>query len=219
MLRRRAAIALIGAAAAFATAPAAAGVDDESSPQLRTAGLVPVHRFAPSIPLQIVNATSDNFTGKRLPGYCKPWALLRRNAAKALAKAHYDLRRKGLGIKVYDAYRPARASRAMIRWAETHGRSDLVGRKIARRSNHNLGSAADVSLVERGSGREKHMGGSLDALDDSSITLNARGKALHNRLRLRHAMESHGFSNYFREWWHYDFHPLGPRRLDIPLGC
>jgi D-alanyl-D-alanine dipeptidase len=219
MLRRIAMIGLAGAAVALAPAGAATGVEDETSPALKAAGLVPVHQFAPSIRLQIVNATSHNFTGKRLPGYCKPWALLRRNAAKALAKAHYDLRRNGLGIKVYDAYRPVRATRALVHWAESHGRADLVGTKIARRSNHNLGSAVDVTLVQADSGRDKNMGGGLDRLDDSSITLNARGKVLRNRLRLRHAMESNGFRNYFREWWHFDYSSLGPRRLDIPLGC
>ena len=53
-----------------------------------------------------------------LPGYCKPRALMLEPAARALARVQRRLRRRGLGLKVFDAYRPVRATHALVRWAE-----------------------------------------------------------------------------------------------------
>ena len=214
----------LAVAALLATTPSAiaqtpAPGDPGTSPALLDAGLIPVRKHAPSIQLNIIGATKRNVTDQVLPGYCKPWALLRANAAKALARAHYALRKKGIGLKVYDAYRPVRATNALVAWAINSGHPEYVGTKIARRSNHNLGSAVDVSLFATETGTELNMGADVDDLDDSSITTNAKGKALANRLRMKAALEREGFRNYSQEWWHYDFHPLGPRRIDVPLGC
>ena len=208
-----------GALAASAGAQTPDPADPGTSPALTRAGLVPLRKHAPSIQLSIGYATDDNMTGKRLPGYCKPWALMRSNAARAFARAHYALRKKGFGLKVYDAYRPVRATNALVEWAIESGRGELVGTKIARRSNHNLGSAVDASMFATDTGKEVNMGAGIDDLDDSSVTINAKGKALENRLRLKRALEREGFRNYPVEWWHYDFRPLGPRRIDVPLGC
>ena len=42
---------------------------------------------------------------------------------------------------------------------------------------------------------------------------------LRNRLELKRAMERHGFSGYWREWWHFEHRVQGPRHLDLTLGC
>jgi D-alanyl-D-alanine dipeptidase len=183
-------------------------------------GLVDVLSVAPTVHTDVRYATRDNFTGARLPGYCAARALLLPDAARRLARVHRSLRADGLGLKVFDAYRPARASRAMVRWARRVGRPELVtGGYIARRSNHNLGTTVDLTLVRLRDGRELGMGTAFDAFTRRSSTLRARGGVLHNRLRLRDAMEAHGFRNYSREWWHYDSVRPGQRRLDVPIGC
>ena len=61
--------------------------------------------------------------------------------------------------------------------------------------------------------------GPYDDLGPGSHTFNARGRILRNRLILVRAMERFGFTNYSREWWHYDHRDRGSRYLDIPLGC
>lgn len=76
----------------------------------------------------------------------------------------------------------------------------------------------DLTLVRARSGRELDIGTDFDAFSPRSATLSARGNALRNRLRLRFAMEAHGFRNYGREWWHYDSVAPGARRLDVPIG-
>lgn len=187
---------------------------------LTRAGLVDVRTHAGDVLLDIRYATADNFTGRRLPGYCKPIAVIRRDPARALGRVQRRLRRQGLGLVVYDAYRPARATRAMVRWAKRTGNEWVLSQGyVARRSNHNRGAAVDLGLVRLSDGRRLTMGTDYDAFTTKSHTANARGTALRNRLTLKRAMESFGFRNYRREWWHYDFpRDSGPAR-DIPLGC
>ena len=144
--------------------------------------------------------------------------MLKPRPARALALVQRDLERRGLGLKVYDAYRPARASRAMVRWARRTGRGHLVGRYIAARSNHNRGHAVDLTLVRLASGRELGLG-RYDSFRRSAHTFNARGRRLRNRLTLLRAMERRGFSNYHREWWHYEHRVRTRRLLDVTIGC
>jgi D-alanyl-D-alanine dipeptidase len=181
--------------------------------------LVDVLRLDRDILLDVRYATPDNFTGSRLPGYCEQRALLLPRPARALARAQARLERDGYGLKVYDAYRPARASRAMVRWARRTGNEHLLNGYIASRSRHNLGAAVDLTLVRLSTGRQLDMGTRYDAFTTRSHTLNARGRVLRNRLRLRDAMSSAGWTNYRREWWHYDFPAPRARRLDVTIGC
>jgi zinc D-Ala-D-Ala dipeptidase len=192
--------------------------DEAGSPAHRRAGLVDVHRYAPGIALDITYAGPDNITGRRLPGYCEAWALMLEPAARDLGHVQRYLRRRNRGLLVMDAYRPARATRALVRWAERTGRGHLVGTYIARRSRHNLGSAVDLTLVRASGGKRLRMG-RYDALGPGAHTLDASGAVLRNRLALKAAMERFGFTNYWREWWHYEHRLTGTTYLDIPLGC
>jgi D-alanyl-D-alanine dipeptidase len=209
----------VAAVLLIALATATAAFADDGSPATRRAGLVDVHRYAPGIRVDLAYLTDHNFTGRRLRGYCREWALLLDPAARDLARVHRYLRRRGLGLLIRDAYRPARASRAMVRWAQRSGRGELVGTYIARRSRHNTGSAVDLTLVRAADGRHLRMGSRFDELSVRANTLHASGRALHNRLVLDAAMERFGFSGYWREWWHFEHRIQGPRYLDVTLGC
>jgi zinc D-Ala-D-Ala dipeptidase len=197
----------------------AAGARAADKPALARAGLADVQRHSPTLLVDLRYGTERNLTGKRLPGYCRPWALLLRPAARDLAAVQRELRRRGLGLKVFDAYRPSRASRALVRWAQRSGRGELVGTYIARRSRHNLGSAVDLTLVRARDGSQPPMGSRYDELGPRAHTFHARGKALRNRVTLKRAMERHGFANYRREWWHFEHRMRGTRYLDHSLGC
>ena len=189
------------------------------TPAHERAGLVDLQSVSPTLQLDLRYATKRNLTGDRLPGYCHPWAMMRRSAARDLARVQRRLRRRGLGLKILDAYRPARASRALVRWARRTGRDHLVGTYIAKRSRHNLGSAVDLTLVRRKDGRQLSMGTRYDHLGPRANTLNARGRVLRNRLTLKRAMERFGFTNYRREWWHFEHRVRGVKYLDLSLGC
>ena len=182
-------------------------------------GLVDVHRHAPGIRVDLAYLTKHNLTGHRLPGYCANTALMLDPAARDLARVQRYLRRRGLGLEIRDAYRPARATRALVRWAQRTGRGDLVGTYIARRSRHNTGSAVDLTLVRASDGRKLRMGSRYDELSPRAHTLNAGGRALRNRLVLKGAMERFGFTGYWREWWHFESRFRGSRYLDFTIGC
>ncbi len=213
-----------GAAKRVFRVPGAAGAatarqqGEAGSPAHRRAGLVDVHRYAPGIALDITYAGTDNITGRRLPGYCEPWALMLEPAARDLGRVQRYLRRRNRSLLIMDAYRPARATRALVRWAERTGRGHLVGTYIARRSRHNLGSAVDLTLVRASDGKRLKMG-RYDALGPGAHTFEANGAVLRNRLALKNAMERFGFTNYWREWWHYEHRLTGSTYLDLPLGC
>src|SRR5262245_55563057 len=70
--------------------------------------LVDLSRLAPKIILEIGYATTRNFTGKQI--YTLPRAYARKPVAAALLKAQGEFEKLGYGIKVYDAYRPYKAT-------------------------------------------------------------------------------------------------------------
>jgi D-alanyl-D-alanine dipeptidase len=162
-------------------------------------------------------ATADNFTGAPLPGYALPGAWLRERPAAALGRAQTALAAQQLTFLVYDAYRPVRASLAMVAWTERSGRRDLLDDGyIARRSNHNRGDTVDLTLARLGTCEPLDMGTVWDHFGRESHTRRAEGEPLRNRLLLRRAMEAVGYSPYDLEWWHFTFKDPGAVALDIP---
>lgn len=168
-----------------------------------------------SIVVELRYATANNFTGAPLPGYLANRAFLRREAAAALALVQRDLRSQGLGLKIFDAYRPVRATLGMVDWTQRVHREDLLrDGYIASRSRHNLGLAVDLTLIDLATGRELEMGTPFDAFSAAAHTANATGVAATNRQRLKAAMERRGFTNYDQEWWHYTYDVPNPVRFD-----
>ena len=177
--------------------------------------LVDVQRVDSTFVVDIRYATANNFTGSPLPGYEANRAYLRAEAAVALALVNADLRLQGLGLKIFDAYRPVRASEAMVAWTERMNRPDLLrDGYIASRSRHNLGLAVDLTLIDLASRAELAMGAHFDMFSRAAHTANARGVVATNRQRLKSVMERHGFENYSKEWWHYSYNIEDPVRFD-----
>jgi len=134
------------------------------------AGFVYLRDIDPSIAQDMRYAGFDNFTGHPLPGYGAGECVLRRDVAQALAQVQADLARENLSLKVYDCYRPTRAVRAFMRWAqESEKEPDKAGARdapkrffpalekrtlfasgyIATHSAHSTGSAVDLTLIAR----------------------------------------------------------------------
>lgn len=181
--------------------------------------LTDVRALDPSIRLDLRYATPDNFTGRPLPGYDARRALLRPEAAAALARVQARLRGHGLGLKIWDAYRPVRATLAMVAWAEQTGNEWVLDQGyVARESGHNLGGTVDLTLVRLDTGAEVDMGTPYDHFSERAHTANAAGTLAANRQRLVQAMAAEGFANYDKEWWHFR-HPGDWRPLDAPLSC
>lgn len=180
--------------------------------------LVDVQSLDPTIVVDLRYATANNFTGAPLPGYQANRAYLRREAAAALSSVQRDLRPRGLALKIFDAYRPVRATLAMVDWTERVHRADLLrDGYIASRSRHNLGLAIDLTLIDLVTGQELEMGTPFDTFSAAAHTANASGLSAVNRQRLKAAMEAEGFQNYDQEWWHYTFSVPTPLRFDRPI--
>jgi D-alanyl-D-alanine dipeptidase len=177
--------------------------------------LVDVQSVDSTIRVDARYAGSNNFTGARLPGYDAPRALLRREVAAALGRVQARLRTDGLGLLVFDGYRPVRATLAMVDWAERTGRADLLDDGyIARRSRHNQGVAVDLTLVDPASGTQLDMGTPFDTFSEAAHTANAAGRPLRYRRILVRVMESEGFTNYRKEWWHFTYPVAGALPFD-----
>lgn len=200
-------------------APARTGPAPEPCPPVAAGTLVDLRSAVPGVALEIRYATADNFTGAPLPGYESPRALLRPQAAEALARVQQRLRAEGVGLKVFDAYRPVRATLAMVEWAERTGNQWVLDQGyVARRSGHNRGNTVDLTLVRLSDGREVEMGTAYDTFSEAAHTANATGAVMENRSRLLRAMAAEGFRNYEKEWWHFSY-PGEHEPLDVPLRC
>jgi D-alanyl-D-alanine dipeptidase len=220
MIRRLAAFSAAMAVAGCvpaASAGTAAAQGDEC--RMAPGALVDVREVGRTIRTDVRYATRNNFTGAVLPGYELPLALLRPPAAEALARVQARLRPRGLGLKVFDAYRPVRATLGMVDWAERTGSQWVIQQGyVARQSGHNVGRTVDLTLVDLRSGRELDMGTAYDTFSEAAHTANARGQVAENRRILVDAMAAEGFQNYDKEWWHFSI--PGPREpLDVPLRC
>jgi D-alanyl-D-alanine dipeptidase len=196
--------------------PAASGPRPAASSNAASDSLlVDVRSVDSTIQVDLRYATPNNFTGAPLPGYEAPRALLRREVAAALGRVQTRLRSEGLGLRIFDAYRPVRATRAMVDWAERTGhRALLESGFITERTPHNLGIAVDLTVVHLMTGTEVTMGTTFDNFTTSARTANATGEAQRYRQILARTMESEGFSPYAQAWWHFNYALKGAVPLD-----
>lgn len=170
----------------------------EANPEKELVNLADV---APDILLEIGYATEKNFTGKKI--YTLPRAYARKPVAEALKRAQADFRTMGYGIKVYDAYRPYKAT---VKFYEEYHDTTYVASPY-RGSRHNRGCALDMTLVDLKTGNELVMPTAWDAFDPKAWPTAeiADSTARSNRNMLIAVMIRNGFSVYAYEWWHFDF--------------
>lgn len=183
-------------------------------------GFCYLNDVAPNILVDLKYSTIDNFTGQVVPGYYGNGVICTIEAANALKSANNELNSIGLGLKVFDAYRPAKACKFFKEWA-TNGRddakikakfypsiekADLLKGYIAEFSNHSRGSTVDLTVVRIETGHEIDMGTQFDFLGELSHTKskNIPESVAMNRQLLVDIMNKHGFDNYSKEWWHYE---------------
>ena len=204
-----------------------------------TPALVWLREVAPGVAEDIRYATSRNFVGRCIDGYDAPKCLLTPPAAAAVATAQAELAADGLGLVVWDCYRPERAVADFARWAHDLSdtatkaeyypdvsKSELFARGyIALRSGHSRGSTLDVGLLRRdpASGRcvPVDMGTPFDFFDPRSHT-DAPGtspEAHRNRMLLREVLTRAGFRNLPEEWWHFTLadEPYPETTFDVPV--
>ncbi|PCJ28015.1 MAG: peptidase M15 [SAR86 cluster bacterium] len=196
---------------------------------------VDIQQVIPNIILDVRYFTADNFVGEQFDGYDAAKVYLTIAGADALRLVQLELNDYGLGLKVFDGYRPQMAVDHFVRWAKDL--SDIkmkqryypsVEKKnlfrdgyIASRSGHSRGSTIDLTLVSLNSGQELDMGTRWDFFDlkswPSSTDVGAQQRA--NRLLLRGVMINNGFRPLEEEWWHFTLvdEPFPDRYFNFPI--
>lgn len=215
------------------SAGGASAVDPAACPALPE-GFVYLNTVDPGIETELRYAGHDNFTGDVVDGYQRAnAAVLRGDAAAALARVQAALTDAGLGLRVYDAFRPTRSVAAFVAWSQnddartreeyypTLTKPELFALGyIAEQSGHSLGGTVDLTLVDLATGAPLDMGGAFDLFDTRSHydSTDVTAAQFANRTRLREAMLAEGFAPYPQEWWHFSYPvPEGAERLDFAL--
>jgi zinc D-Ala-D-Ala dipeptidase len=163
--------------------------------------MVNLEKFIPKIKLDIKYATKDNFSGMKV--YNKPMAFLRLPAAYALKKVQEELNKKGLGLKIYDAYRPYSVT---VLFYDKIKDTDYVASPW-QGSRHNRGCAVDLTIINLKTGKELEM---PTKIDDFTLKAHPDYKDIpdtvkSNRTLLSNVMKKYGFTRFPTEWWHFDF--------------
>ncbi|WP_430409649.1 M15 family metallopeptidase [Kordia sp.] len=189
----------------------------------------------PTIALEMRYFGTHNFVGAKVDGYEVEKCILSKAATRALKKVQDELQEKGLGIKIYDAYRPQRAVDHFRRWARNledtltkHEFYPNVAKKdlfklqyIATKSRHSSGSTVDITIIDLKTKKELDMGSSYDFFGRISW-VSYQGlsqKQLKNRQLIQRVMLKNGFRNYPKEWWHFTLRgePFRNQYFDFPI--
>ena len=211
---------------------------DYTSEVTDPSGFVVLADHVPQIVQEIRYHSTYNFIGERIDGYEEPCALLTMEAARALKSAAGEMNVMGYRLKVFDAYRPARAVKHFVMWGiedqdvrmKPYFYPDLdkeeifSGGYVAKQSSHSRGSAVDLTLLDMKTGKEVDMGGPFDLFSRISHP-DYRGASItqeqyENRMLLRHVMMRNGFEPIFCEWWHFCLknEPYPDTYFDFPVS-
>ena len=199
------------------------------------ASFVDAASVVPGLAVEMRYFGSHNFVGTRIDGYEAPRCLLARQAGFALTGVERDLAARGVGLKVFDCYRPARAVAHFVRWAgdlaDLKTKTEFYPRRdkrnlfkdgyISSRSGHSRGATVDLTVVRLDDGSELDMGTPFDFFGPQSWPSypGISDEARRNRALLAEAMRRGGFRPYAREWWHFTLarEPFPSTYFDFPV--
>jgi D-alanyl-D-alanine dipeptidase len=178
----------------------------ESNPAM---GMIDLALHIPNIRFELHYAGNENFTGKRMYPANTKTTFLRVEPAKALAALSKELEQHGLGLLIWDAYRPYSVT---LRFWE------LIPSKG---SGHNRGIAVDLSLYNLSDGKALLMPTGFDDFSEKAHHGYAQlnHEQIRNRELLLSLMLKYGFKKFETEWWHY-YWPDSDKYdvLDIPFN-
>ncbi|TBN03574.1 peptidase M15 [Hyunsoonleella flava] len=198
-------------------------------------GFVYANDLIPELNVELRYLGTNNFVGRPIEGYNNNCLILTEETVEALKKVQKELRKKNLGLKVYDGYRPQRAVNHFIRWAKNLNdtinkaqfypdvrKIDLFKEEyIASRSGHTKGSTIDITIIDLTTKEELDMGSAYDFFGKQSWInySNISNEQKTNRQLLQRVMLKYGFRNYPREWWHFTLReePFPNTYFDFPI--
>lgn len=180
---------------------------------------VKIHEVIPNVVYDIRYYSTDNFVGARVDGYLAPIAFITKEAGIRLNQVQTEINNEGLGLKIFDAYRPQKGVDHFVRWGAIP--SDTITKAkyypninkanvfdlgyVATKSGHSRGSTLDLTIVDLETKQELDMGSHWDFFGEishhESPLVNEQQTT--NRNKLRNIMLKYGFKQYDNEWWHY----------------
>jgi len=163
--------------------------------------LVNLEQFIPGIVLDIRYATTNNFTGEKIYNLARAYS--RKSVAESLKKAQAEFKKAGVGIKIFDAYRPYKAT---VKFYEVYHDTTYVASPY-RGSRHNRGCAIDMTIVDLKTGKELQMPTEFDSFKKEAWPRTPVKDPVikKNRDLIISVMERNGFKVNASEWWHFDF--------------
>ena len=161
--------------------------------------LIEVTKQNPNIVLDIRYATKNNFLKEIV--YPEARCFLLYKAAVKLDSIQKELETIGLGLKIFDGYRPLSVQKKM--WRVFPDDRYVANPKTG--SRHNRGAAVDLTLVDS-LGHELKMPTEYDSFkEEAHHSFKFKNKTImRNRWLLKTIMEKYGFKSIKTEWWHYD---------------
>ena len=171
--------------------------------------LVDLEKIIPDMVMDIRYATTNNFMKEKIYTLSKAYA--RKPVAEALKKAQKEFKNMGLGIIMYDAYRPYKAT---VKFYELYHDTTYVASPY-RGSRHNRGCALDMSIVDLKTKKEVKMPTEFDSFKKEAwpSTPIADPEARKNRELIIKVMKNNGFKVNSSEWWHFDF--IGWQKYEV----
>ncbi|MEO6870264.1 MAG: M15 family metallopeptidase [Ginsengibacter sp.] len=172
--------------------------------------IVDLKKYIPSLHFDLRYAESKNFMHEKLYPKLKT-TYLRRAAATALKNVVSDLKVKGLGLLIFDAYRPYSVTQLM--WQKI-GDPRYVA-DPSKGSGHNRGIAVDLTLTKLGDKTSIPMPTDFDNFSDTAHSgfEDLPDSIKLNRSILKKVMEKNGFIQLSTEWWH--FYLPGSDKYDV----
>jgi len=163
--------------------------------------MLELRSLIPGIVYDLRYATTNNFMHRLMYPANTTHTFMRQPAAMALQKVQLELDQKGLGLKIFDAYRPYSVT---VKFWELVKDERYVANP-SKGSGHNRGIAVDLTIISLKNGHELNMGTGFDNFTDTAHHSFTKlpGDILQNRQLLRSTMEKYGFKAFESEWWHY----------------
>lgn len=156
--------------------------------------LVRVADYIPDIRQALAYATVNNFADQRIYDFTD--AYLRYGTVKKLAKVCEELAEQGIGLMIWDGFRPVAAQAKL--W-EICPDATFVSHPVTGNRSHCRGSAVDVTLVDLETGKELPVPTGFDnftAYADRDYT-DCSPEAAQNAALLEDTMVKHGFKPYY----------------------
>ncbi|MBL0146535.1 MAG: M15 family metallopeptidase [Chitinophagaceae bacterium] len=178
--------------------------------------MIDLKKHIPNLVLDLKYASKANFMKTQLYSPLKT-TYLRKEAADALKKVQQELNKQGLGLKIFDAYRPYSVTEKM--WEPVQ--DDRYAANPKKGSGHNRGVAVDLTIINLKTKKELNMGTGFDNFSDTAHTdfINLPQVILQNRALLKTTMEKYSFKVLDTEWWHFYLpHAKEYELLDVPFA-